>query len=127
MCRESRIITPNLNLYDGPVGDPAVPRHAVEVEVPVQVVCDPLDLPDHVLMLASGGTRGEAGLRGAAPEVVHSDITIIQANNYLDRSTEKSIEGTEGIRYHIRMTRMNIERDYARACLTNVLWIGGIF
>ena len=39
------------HLHDCPVGDSAVPRHAVEVEVAVQVVVSPADLPHHLTVL----------------------------------------------------------------------------
>ena len=38
-------------LHDGPVGDPPVRGAAVEVEVAVQVVVSPADLPHHLTVL----------------------------------------------------------------------------
>ena len=77
-------------------------------------------------MLPCGGTRGEAGLGGAAPEVVHRDIAIIQTHNNLDREVITSKHGTGDRFYHIWMTWMDIEGNNARASFANILWIGGI-
>ena len=46
------VSVPEGSLDDGPIGNSTVSRYGEEVQIPIQVVFDPLDLPNNVSVLA---------------------------------------------------------------------------
>ena len=101
--QDQLVVEPQRGLHDGPVGHSAVSADAEEVEVAVQVVPHPLDLPDHVSVFASQGRGGECGLAGASFQVVDSNISIVETNNH-----------------HVGVTRVNVKGNHPGAGLTHV-------
>ena len=98
------VVEPECGLDNHPVGDPAVSRHGVKVEVSVQVVLGPFDLPNYVLVLAILGGGYVRRFAIVLLQVEHSNVAISHANGQ-----------------HVRMNRVNVDSCHSRPCVAKVL------
>ena len=69
------------NLDKNPVGDPAVARGGVEVEVAIIIVGRPPHLPHQLPVLPIDGCGEEAGLGRVTLQVVDGHIAIVEASH----------------------------------------------
>ncbi len=69
---------PERGLDDGPVGDAAVARDGVEVQVAVEVVLGPFDLPDDVLVFTVSSRRNVRCFLGVLLQIVDGNISVSQ-------------------------------------------------
>ena len=109
---------PQAVLDQGPVGDPAVPGHGVEVEVAVQVVPNPLHLPlgvlslpphkqpylPHYVRVLAIGSR--AHVVGGS---IHSLLKVVNGHTAVVEATNE----------HVRMVGVDVARHH----LVSILYI----
>ena len=108
-CYLEFLTSPHEALDKGPVGDNTISRYGIEVEVVVEVVLGPLDLPHEVPVLAGLGTGLVTGALGVLLEVVDRHVAVLEADTD-----------------HVGVAGVDVHRGHGRPRPALVLGVTGI-